>query len=75
MPNSLRLLQLFFSFVHLLLFVPKSEILDDSSERIWMESSLLSLFVPLVPLEFVLHYQSNLKGSLHPLQYFHNLLA
>ena len=75
MPNSLRLLQLFFLFVHLPLFSPKSEILDDSSERTWMESSLLSLSVPLVPLEVLLHNQSNLESIIHPLRYFHNLLS
>ena len=75
MPNSLRLLQLFFLFVHLPLSAPKSEILDDSSERTWMESSLLSLSVPLVPLEVLLHHQSDLESSLHPLRYFHNLLV
>ena len=74
MPNSLRLLQLFFLFVHLPLFVPKSEILDDSFEHTWMESSLLSLFVPLVPLEVLLHHQSDLESSLPPLRYFHNYL-
>ena len=60
MPNSLRLLQLFFLFVYLPLSAPKFEILDDSFEHTWMEFFLLSLSVPLVPHGFLLHHESDL---------------
>ena len=57
MPNSLKLLQLFFLFVFLPPFAPKFEILDDSFEHTWMESFLLSLSVPLVPHGVLLHHE------------------
>lgn len=70
MLDTLKLLKWSFLFVHLPLFAPKFEILDDSSERTWMESFLLSLSVILVSHGFLLDHESDsmLMDSPHHIQ-------
>ena len=80
-PSSLKLLQVSFLFVLLLLSAPQSEFLDDSFGHIWMESSLLFLSAPLVLLEILLLLEVLLlhhftfESNLHLLQCLHDELA